>query len=84
VNSAAVLIYVLFIRALTAGRVAARRSWAARSPSGSGALAIDANLFQQSDAVEVRRVTNRGKGGRAVFARRDIAAARRSSACRCC
>ena len=32
------------------------------------------NLFRQSDAVEVRRVTNRGKGGRAVFARREIAA----------
>jgi hypothetical protein len=32
----------------------------------------DANLFRQSDAVEVRRVTNRGKGGRAVFARRDV------------
>jgi SET domain-containing protein len=30
-------------------------------------------LFQQSDAVEVRRVTNRGKGGRGVFARRDVA-----------
>jgi uncharacterized protein len=30
--------------------------------------------YQQSDAVEVRRVTNRGKGSRAVFARRDIAA----------
>jgi SET domain-containing protein len=34
---------------------------------------MDPNLFQQSDAVEVRRVTNRGKGGRGVFARRDIA-----------
>lgn len=33
----------------------------------------DVNLFRQSDAVEVRRVTNRGKGGRAVFARRDLA-----------
>ena len=32
------------------------------------------NLFRQSDAVEVRRVINRGKGGRGVFARRDIAA----------
>jgi hypothetical protein len=32
----------------------------------------DPNLFRQSDAVEVRRVTNRGKGGRAVFARRDL------------
>lgn len=36
-------------------------------------LIDDSNLFRQSDAVEVRRVTNRGKGGRAVFARRDIA-----------
>ena len=33
----------------------------------------DANTFRQSDVVEVRRVTNRGKGGRGVFARRDIA-----------
>ena len=33
----------------------------------------DANTFRQSDVVEVRRVTNRGKGGRSVFARRDIA-----------
>lgn len=33
----------------------------------------DPNLFQQSDAIEVRRVINRGKGGRAVIARRDIA-----------
>ena len=33
----------------------------------------DPNLFRQSDAIEVRRVTNRGKGGRAVFARRDLA-----------
>jgi hypothetical protein len=32
------------------------------------------NLFRQSDAVEVRRVTNRGKGGRAVFATRDLRA----------
>jgi SET domain-containing protein len=32
----------------------------------------DVDLFRQSDAVEVRRVTNRGKGGRAVFARRDV------------
>lgn len=31
-------------------------------------------MFHQSDAVEVRRVANRGKGGRGVFARRDIAA----------
>lgn len=31
------------------------------------------NLFRQSDVVEVRRVTNRGKGGRGVFARRAIA-----------
>lgn len=30
--------------------------------------------FRQSDLVEVRRVANRGKGGRAVVARRDIAA----------
>ncbi|CAA9392754.1 MAG: hypothetical protein AVDCRST_MAG64-1255 [uncultured Phycisphaerae bacterium] len=30
-------------------------------------------MFHQSDAVEIRRVTNRGKGGRGVFARRDIA-----------
>jgi uncharacterized protein len=44
---------------------------ARESNSGGG---IDPNLFQQSDAVEVRRVTNRGKGGRGVFARRDIAA----------
>jgi uncharacterized protein len=35
---------------------------------------IDPILFHQSDAVEVRRVSNRGKGGRGVFARRDIAA----------
>jgi SET domain-containing protein len=35
---------------------------------------IDPNLVQQSDAVEVRRVLNRGKGGRGVFARRDVAA----------
>jgi SET domain-containing protein len=34
---------------------------------------MDPNVFQQSDAVEVRRVINRGKGGRGVFARRDIA-----------
>lgn len=34
----------------------------------------DPNLFRQSDAVEVRRVTNRGKGGRAVFAVRAIRA----------
>jgi hypothetical protein len=32
----------------------------------------DPDLFRQSDAVEVRRVTNRGKGGRGVFARRAI------------
>jgi hypothetical protein len=32
----------------------------------------DPNLFRQSDAIEVRRVTNRGKGGRAVFARRGL------------
>ena len=32
----------------------------------------DPNVFSQSDAVEVRRVINRGKGGRAVVARRDI------------
>jgi hypothetical protein len=30
------------------------------------------HLFHQSDAVEVRRVMNRGKGGRGVFARRNI------------
>lgn len=36
--------------------------------------AFDPNRFHQSDAVEVRRVVNRGKGGRAVFARRDVAA----------
>ena len=35
---------------------------------------LDANTFRQSDIVEVRRVTNRGKGGRGVFARRSIAA----------
>jgi hypothetical protein len=35
--------------------------------------APDPNHFVQSDAVEVRRVVNRGKGGRAVVARRDIA-----------
>ena len=35
--------------------------------------AMDPNLFQQSDVVEVRRVLNRGKGGRGVFARRDVA-----------
>ena len=34
---------------------------------------MDPNLFQQSDVVEVRRVLNRGKGGRGVFARRDVA-----------
>src|SRR5688572_1331208 len=34
----------------------------------------DPNLFRQSDAIEVRRVTNRGKGGRAVFALRDLRA----------
>ena len=34
----------------------------------------DPNLFHQSDVVEVRRATNRGKGGRAVVARRDVAA----------
>lgn len=34
----------------------------------------DPNLFRQSDAIEVRRVTNRGKGGRAVFARRALRA----------
>jgi hypothetical protein len=28
--------------------------------------------FRQSDSIEVRRVTNRGKGSRAVFALRDI------------
>lgn len=33
---------------------------------------MDLNLFQQSDAIEVRRVHNRGKGGRGVFARRRI------------
>jgi hypothetical protein len=32
----------------------------------------DPDLFRQSDAVEVRRVMNRGKGGRAVFARRGL------------
>lgn len=36
--------------------------------------AINENEFRQSDAVEVRRVTNRGKGGRAVFATRDLRA----------
>lgn len=30
--------------------------------------------FRQSDSIEVRRVTNRGKGSRAVFAIRDIPA----------
>ena len=34
---------------------------------------LDPNHFTQSDAVEVRRVINRGKGGRAVIARRNIA-----------
>ncbi len=34
---------------------------------------MDANLFHQSDLIEVRRVMNRGKGGRGVFARVDIA-----------
>lgn len=34
---------------------------------------LDPNHFTQSDAIEVRRVMNRGKGGRAVIARRDIA-----------
>lgn len=34
--------------------------------------AIHSNLFWQSDAIEVRRVMHRGKGGRGVFARRDI------------
>ena len=34
----------------------------------------DPNRFQQSDAIEVRRVVNRGKGGRGVFSRREIAA----------
>ncbi len=34
---------------------------------------MDANHFQQSESIEVRRVINRGKGGRAVVARRDIA-----------
>lgn len=32
------------------------------------------NRFHQSDAVEVRRAVNRGKGGRAVVARRDVQA----------
>jgi hypothetical protein len=36
-------------------------------------IAGDPNHFTQSDAVEVRRVLNRGKGGRAVIARRAIA-----------
>ncbi len=31
------------------------------------------NEFRQSDLIEVRRATNRGKGGRGVFARVDIA-----------
>lgn len=35
---------------------------------------LNPNTFYQTDAIEVRRVTNRGKGGRAVFARREIAA----------
>jgi hypothetical protein len=35
---------------------------------------LDCNCFRQSDAVEVRRVTNRGKGGRAVYATRDVRA----------
>lgn len=35
---------------------------------------MDPNLFQQSDAIVVRRVRNRGQGGRGVFARRAIAA----------
>jgi hypothetical protein len=35
---------------------------------------VDPNRFCQSDAVEVRRVSNRGKGGRAVFAKRDLQA----------
>lgn len=39
--------------------------------SGPGG-AIDSNVFWQSDAIEVRRVMHRGKGGRGVFARRDI------------
>ncbi len=33
---------------------------------------MDPNLFRQSDLIEVRRVVNRGKGGRGVFARVDI------------
>jgi uncharacterized protein len=32
------------------------------------------DLFRQSDLIEVRRVENRGKGGRGVFARVDIPA----------
>jgi hypothetical protein len=32
------------------------------------------NCFRQSGAIEVRRVSNRGKGGRAVFATRDLRA----------
>ena len=34
----------------------------------------DPDRFRQSDAIEVRRVSNRGKGGRAVFAKRDLRA----------
>ena len=33
---------------------------------------MDPNFFHPSDAIEVRRVVNRGKGGRGVFARRRI------------
>ena len=34
--------------------------------------AIGPDRFRHSDLVEVRRVSNRGKGGRGVFARKDI------------
>jgi hypothetical protein len=33
---------------------------------------MSSNSFHPSDLIEVRRVTNRGKGGRAVFARQEI------------
>ena len=39
---------------------------------GSTISPDDLNHFTQSDAIEVRRVLNRGKGGRAVIARRAI------------
>jgi SET domain-containing protein len=53
--------------------ITTRRAKNQRLPSQRSERFMDPDLFRQSDAVEVRRVDNRGRGGRGVFAVRDIA-----------